>query len=167
MRRVAFVDCLLAPCLGVVRRRAGLCCLVAGVVLALSALSQTGNAGDSGFVIVANARVPVATVDKEFLSRAFLKKIKTWEHDVPIAPADLEPESTVRERFTRSVLGRSVAAVRSYWQQVLFSGRDVPPPEFDDDDAVLRYVISKPGGLGYVSKGHKVPDDGVKVLEIR
>jgi len=55
-------------------------------------------------------------------------------------PVDLRSDSSVRRKFSESVLKRSVAAIRSYWQQRIFSGREVPPPELDSDAAVLRYV---------------------------
>jgi len=38
---------------------------------------------------------------------------------------DLSPESAVRRKFSEAVLRRSVASVRSYWQQIIFAGRDV------------------------------------------
>jgi hypothetical protein len=56
----------------------------------------------------------------------------------------------VRRLFTQAVIGRSVSAVRSYWQQPVFSGRDVPPPELDGDAAVVRWVLEHPGAVGYV-----------------
>ena len=62
------------------------------------------------------------------------------------------------------VLRRSVAAVRSYWQQRIFSGRGVPPPELDDDAAVVRYVLKYPGAIGYVTEG--TPLEGAKVVTI-
>jgi hypothetical protein len=49
------------------------------------------------------------------------------------------------------VLKRSVQAVKTYWQQRIFSGRGVPPPELESDDAVVRYVENNPGALGYIS----------------
>jgi len=68
-----------------------------------------------------------------------------------IHPVDLRGEAVARREFSSRVLNRSVAAVRSYWQQRIFSGRELPPPEFDSDEAVLKYVASSPGAIGYVS----------------
>ena len=47
----------------------------------------------------------------------------------------------------------SVAAVKLYWQQAVFSGRDVPPPELDSEQEVVRFVLRNPGAIGYVSDG--------------
>jgi hypothetical protein len=53
--------------------------------------------------------------------------------------------------FVKDVLKRSVAAVKSYWQQRIFSGRALPPPELDSEEEVVLYVLTHPGAVGYVS----------------
>jgi ABC-type phosphate transport system substrate-binding protein len=90
-------------------------------------------------------------VSREFVADAFLKNVTRWSDDVAIHPADQRVDSVVRKRFSESILKRSVAAVKTYWQQRIFSGRGVPPPEFDADEAVVSYVESHPGAIGYVS----------------
>ena len=46
---------------------------------------------------------------------------------------------------------RSPAAVRNYWQQRIFTGRGVPPPELASEEAVIKYVTDHPNAIGYVS----------------
>jgi ABC-type phosphate transport system substrate-binding protein len=101
--------------------------------------------------LVVHPRNPATSVDAKFLSDAFLKKVTRWPTGDVILPADLATDSPVRREFTETVLGRSVAAVRSYWQQLIFSGRDVPPPELESDAAVVQYVLKHRGALGYIS----------------
>jgi len=62
------------------------------------------------------------------------------------------------------VLKRSVEAVKGYWQQRIFSGHDVPPPEFDSDDDVVKYVLKHEGAVGYVSGNANL--NGSKVLTV-
>jgi hypothetical protein len=71
----------------------------------------------------------------------------------------------VRRRFCEEVLSRSVAAVKSYWQQLIFSGRAVPPPELDTDEEVVRYVAKYSGAIGYVSGASEL--SGVKVVAVK
>jgi ABC-type phosphate transport system substrate-binding protein len=99
-----------------------------------------------------------------FLQDAFLKKITMWPGGDVILPADLTPNSSVRRQFTEDVLKRSVDAVKSYWQQRIFSGREVPPPEFNTDDDVVKYVLKHEGAVGYVSANANL--QGCKVLTI-
>ena len=58
--------------------------------------------------------------------------------------------ATARRSTART---RSVAAVKSYWQQMVFSGRGVPPPELDTEAQVVSFVLRNPGSVGYVSVG--------------
>lgn len=91
------------------------------------------------------------SLERTFLADAFLKKVTRWRSGAVVRPVDLPVSSPVRRKFTEEVLGRSVAAVRSYWQQLIFAGRDIPPPELESDAAVIAYVLRTPGAVGYVS----------------
>jgi hypothetical protein len=109
---------------------------------------------------------PAAEVlDAHFVADLFLKKVRTWPNGQSIQPVDLEPGSAVRRRFTEEVLRRPVAAVRAYWQQRIFSGREVPPPELSNDEAVMKYVSKYVGAIGYVSAS--APPDGARAVAIR
>jgi ABC-type phosphate transport system substrate-binding protein len=105
------------------------------------------------------------TVERKFLAQAFLKRTSTWSDGETIHPVDLPGASPTRRHFSEDVLERPVAAVRSYWQQLIFSGRGLPPPELDSDEAVLRYVSKHPGAVGYVSGTIDVRN--AKVLNVR
>ena len=49
--------------------------------------------------------------------------------------------------------------------QAIFSGRGVPPPELDSDEAVIRFVLKYPGAIGYVSAGADI--GAAKPLHVR
>ena len=82
-----------------------------------------------------------------------------------VQPVDQAGDRSVRRSFSESVHGKSVAAVKSYWQTMIFSGRSTPPPELDTDGQVLQYLRDNTGGIGYVSAGAST-GSGVKVLRI-
>jgi ABC-type phosphate transport system substrate-binding protein len=136
------------------------------VLFAVACLSGPSRAtGGSSYRVVVNAGNPQASVDRRFLADAFLKKVTRWGAGDPIRPVDQRPETGPRQRFSEDVLGRSVAAVKSYWAQLVFSGRDLPPPELDGDEEVVRYVAKHAGAVGYVSASANV--EGVKVIGVR
>lgn len=137
---------------------------VFAVCLCLVWLSAVlAHAEDPAFVMVVHPSNPASSVERAFLSDAFLKKKTRWPDDEAIYPVDLRLNSATRQHFSKRIHARSVAAVRSYWQQRIFSGRGVPPPELEDDSAVVRYVLKHPGAVGYV-RGD-TPLKGVKVLQ--
>jgi ABC-type phosphate transport system substrate-binding protein len=127
------------------------------------ALAQVPAAAPPYRVIV-HPRNPLISAERAFVADAFLKKSTRWRHGEAIRPVDLE-DSAPRRTFSEEVLVRSVSAVRSYWQQQIFSGRGIPPPELDSDQAVIKFVLQNPGAIGYVS-GH-ADLAGAKVLQVR
>jgi ABC-type phosphate transport system substrate-binding protein len=116
------------------------------------------------YQVIVHPSNAAATVGRPFLEDAFLKKVTMWPNGQVILPADLAPSSRVRRQFTEDVLKRSVGAVRAYWQQRIFSGRDLPPPEFESDDDVVKYVLRREGTVGYVSGAANL--NGCKVLTV-
>ena len=144
------------------QRRAALAVLLA---LSLIAGGWAAAAQAPGFRVIVHPENPALSVERAFLADAFLKKTTRWSGDQPIYPVDQAPDSATRERFSEQILRRSVFAVRSYWQQRIFAGRGLPPPELESDEAVLRYVRSRPGAVGYVSERAEL--GGVKVLGVR
>ena len=129
---------------------------LAAIPLVLTLPSALARAEATEFRVVVHPKNPIENLNKEFLSDAFLKKTTRWKDGESLRPVDLRPDSSVRKRFSDSVLKRSVAAVRSYWAQRIFSGRGVPPPELDSDGAIVDYVLKHRGAVGYVSAGAKL-----------
>lgn len=103
------------------------------------------------FRVIVHASRPESALTREFLTDAFLKNVTRWSDDAALHPVDQKGDSLARRKFSETVLKRSVQAVKTYWQQRIFSGRGVPPPELDSDEAIVRYVEARPGAVGYVS----------------
>ena len=147
------------------RRRSLLVALVVGLVWLAPKTAAKGAQDSVRFVVVIHPKVHMASAPTEFVADVFLKRTTRWSDGMYVRPVDLKPTSPVRKRFSESVLKRSVAAVRSYWQQRIFSGRALPPPELESEQAVIDYVSKHPGGVGYVGANTELA--GVKVLTLR
>ena len=121
---------------------------------------------DADFVVVVSASNPVTSVTRDQASKLFLKKVPSWDNGRgDVVPVDQPEGSPVREAFTKAVLHKSVAAVKSYWQQQIFSGRGVPPTERPSDGEVLNFVRTNANAIGYVSASAPV-GSGVKVVNV-
>ena len=114
-----------------------------------------------GYKVVVNSSNPLVSITRENLSRIFLKKTTKFPNGLNASPVDLSVSSTVRRSFSKDVLGKPSSAVDAYWQQLIFSGRDVPPPQ-KTESGVLEFVRSNGSGVAYI------PEDadttGVKVI---
>ncbi|MBA3542489.1 MAG: substrate-binding domain-containing protein [Deltaproteobacteria bacterium] len=137
--------------------------LVLAIVCVLG-LEATSAAEDAAFVVIVHLENPVAKLDKKTIADAFLKKRTRWSHDQTIQPVDQSKGSRIRAQFSEGVLERSIAAVRTYWNRLVFSGRGVPPPELASDADVIRYVTTRAGAIGYVSRAAEIK--GVKVVQV-
>ncbi len=116
------------------------------------------------YVVIVHPSNPITSASRKFVGDAFLKKTTRWPNGDVIRPVDQSPDTAVRRRFTDDVLKRSVAAVKSYWQQSVFSGRDLPPPELGSDEDVMKYVRTHEAAIGYVDGTARVT--GVSVLRV-
>jgi ABC-type phosphate transport system substrate-binding protein len=116
------------------------------------------------FKVIVNAANDVTTLTQKDAANYYFKKKAKWPSGEKVAPVDLKKGNQAREDFSDQVLGKSVGAVKSYWQQFVFAGKGTPPTEHESDASVVDYVKSNPGALGYVSDGADV--SGVKVVNI-
>jgi hypothetical protein len=144
-------------------RAAAVLALVVGCLTDAAARPPAG--APEEFVIIVNRENPATYETRGFVAKAFLKKASRWDGGAAIQPADQGAESEVRRMFSERVLERPVSAVRAYWQQRIFSGRDLPPVELDSDEAVVHYVSRYRGAIGYVSGSAKLGE--AKVIEVR
>jgi ABC-type phosphate transport system substrate-binding protein len=108
------------------------------------------------YEVIVHRDNPARALSRGEVAKLLLGKIGTWPSGLAVQPVDLPEDDELRERFSREVLGRSVGAVRAWWQQQLFSGRGVPPPELSEAE-VVAYVAANRGAIGYVSAGIRAP----------
>ncbi len=99
-----------------------------------------------------------AVIDVEDLRRIFLKQRRFWPDGNPIVPINQE-SGPLREAFDRLVLQSEPGRLGAYWDRRYFEGV-FPPITLASDEAVRRYVASKPNAVGYVD-GDAV-DDSVR-----
>jgi ABC-type phosphate transport system substrate-binding protein len=117
-----------------------------------------------GLRVVVNEANPVFSLSREAVSELFLKKTTSWSDGTVVLPVDQFEDSEAREAFNRDFHHKSGKAVRAYWQQRIFSGRDVPPPEKDGDASVIAFVRRNRGAIGYLTTAGAV--SGVKIVAV-
>jgi ABC-type phosphate transport system substrate-binding protein len=135
---------------------------LAAVIVSLAPLSR---AVAQDFAVVVNSDVPGSTIAASELAKAFERRAEWWSNRLPVDPVDLAEDSPVRVSFTQDIMGKTVAQMKAYWQAQIFTGRGVPPIELASDEAVLEYVRSHPGAVGYVSRDAKLPG-GVRRMTV-
>jgi ABC-type phosphate transport system substrate-binding protein len=127
-------------------------------------LALANAAAEGRYKVIVSPKNPVTSIDRDFLRNAYLKKETEWNGQT-IRPVDLSKTFPVRDQFTREVLKKTPAQLKSYWSQQVFSGKGVPPPVGETTADVIAYVLANPGAIGYL------PDDvdpgGAKIVEVK
>lgn len=100
--------------------------------------------------VVVNPENPITAVDRAFLRDAYLRRTADWTGGEPIRPIDLATRFAVRERFVVDVLKKTPAQLKRYWNQQIFSGKGVPPPEAESPAAAVAYVLGNRGAIAYL-----------------
>ena len=138
------------------------------MITSLFAVALLVGAGDlkaQEFQVVVNAGSDVASISADELSKIFQKKARKLPSGESAKPVDQDKDAGVREAFSNAVLGRSAGQMESWWQQQIFSGKEVPPEKKSSDAEVLEYVRANPGAIGYISAGTAL-GSGVKVVTV-
>jgi len=135
------------------------------LILTVAAWAVPSVVAGQEFKVVINEANSTTVIDRDGLSKCFMKQASKWISGHTVVPVDQAPSSEIRKVFSTKIHGRDVSKIQKYWQRQIYSGRGVPPQELSSDKEVLAFVRSNPGAVGYVSAGAKI-GDGVKVLEI-
>jgi ABC-type phosphate transport system substrate-binding protein len=136
--------------------------LVGLLVATIGIPSSTGAA--AGYKVVVHRSNPATSLSRQELTAYFLKRTTSWPSGIAVQPVDLERKSAARAAFSSDVLHKSVAQIIAYWQQQIFAGRAVPPPEKNTDAEIVTFVGGHQGAIGYVTEGAAVGD--CRVVEI-
>jgi len=132
--------------------------------VALAAWGSPAHAEGLPFKVVAHPDVPDLIVSKATLAKIFLRTRTRWDGGEKARPVDQATGSPLKASFARLILDRDLDALKAYWDQQVFAGKGVPPPEKPSDAAVVAYIADTPGAVGYISSSTKV--EGLKVLEV-
>jgi hypothetical protein len=74
-------------------------------------------------------------------------------------------ESVHHELFLRTYIAKSDGPFRSGWKSLVFSGQTSMPKSLPNDAAVVEFVKSTQGAIGYIDNG--TPHNGVNVIAVK
>ena len=134
------------------------------VAVALLVLAAVRPAHADGWKVIVHPSNPTTTIHKSKLSKLLLKTTTTWDNGNKVMPVDQKVASGTRDAMSKAVHGRSARVIKNWWNQQIFAGKGVPPPELASDAKVLAFVLSNPGAIGYVD-GAAVTGDA-KVIAV-
>ncbi|MCC8539405.1 substrate-binding domain-containing protein [Xanthomonas codiaei] len=133
---------------------------LAGCVLAV--LSSVAFSASADVVVVMAAKGGPDSLSAAQVSQIFLAKSNSLPGGGAAVPIDQEEGAATRDEFYKKVASRDAAQLKSYWSQLMFTGKAQRPKRVSGDDAVKKAVAATPGAIGYISAG--AVDASVKVV---
>lgn len=143
-------------------------CFLASLSLSWLGYASSPAAERELYKVIVNPHNDIAVIDREFLRDAYLKKQTEWpqgRHGGAIRPISLSRKFAAHDQFARGVIQKTPAQLKTYWNQQIFSGKGIPPPEADTPEDVISYVLANPGAIGYLPAN--VPPGDAKLIEVR
>ncbi|REL28774.1 hypothetical protein DXX93_02190 [Thalassotalea euphylliae] len=123
------------------------------VLIQPSASAQ--NNSTYSLIIVANTDDVHLTFTQREVRNLFMGRVSK----IQLEPVALPPESPIRVLFNTKVVGLTEARIQSYWAQMRFSGRNRPPRELSDVEAVLRFIQQHKNTVAYLPAGIEIPQE--------
>jgi ABC-type phosphate transport system substrate-binding protein len=113
-------------------------------------------------IIIANRSVPEDQLDLERVKNIFLGNIGTWNNNekIEVVTAD---SMDIHIDFLKRYIQRSSSQFRSVWRQNMFTGKGKIPANFNDESALIEYVSTSRGAIGYV-KASATLNNNIKVV---
>ncbi len=133
--------------------------LIALLAVCLS-VALPARAADSIAVIVGKTP-PDITFNRDNLEDIFLKRIQVDNSRAALTPINLAATDPIREALSLDLFGRKPEAMQRYWTERYFHGV-TPPYTVRSQEAMLRFVETTPGAVGYVASCRV--DDRVHVV---
>lgn len=128
------------------------------LVIALACWAIESQAG-GGVVVIGHANLP--NLDVPTLEKVYTGKI-IEVNGVAVTAVNANSGSAVRNRFLQDFLSQDEDKYTAYWIVRRYVGKGAPPRELSGSAAVINFVRSTPGAIGYIDETDVQP--GVKVL---
>lgn len=111
--------------------------------------------------MIASPQVPDTAISIKQLADIYALKKTYWSNQTLMVPINREAGSNERDNFSEIVFKISALELSEFWNKLRFEGKQ-PPLTQISDHAVLGFVRSVPGAIGYINANQQ--PTGVKVL---
>jgi hypothetical protein len=115
--------------------------------------------------VVVNKSISLETLSASDLRLMILGEKSKWPDGKPVIAVETSPESAEKALQLKTVFKMSDAALKRYYMQAAFTGKDIAPPkEVASAAALKQFVAHTPGAIGCILASDA--DDSVKVLKV-
>jgi len=125
---------------------------IVGTLALLTATSPRAACEEIKLAVIVHP-LRAAPLTRDVVKRIYLKRQRFWSDGHPIVAINQEVATSARALFTRLIFGEDAERLSTYWNEQYFHGI-LPPIILGSEEAVVRYVASRPDAIGYVDVHH-------------
>jgi hypothetical protein len=122
-------------------------------LLTLLAFCPTATAAgtkEPAISVIVSAGSATSILSPDEVALVFRRKKRLAADGQQIQPVNLLASHPLRRAFSLHILGQNPEELEDYWRELYFHGV-LPPFVVASEEAVIRFVASTPGAIGYVS----------------
>ena len=134
------------------------------VLAAMACVLATQAAQAADVKVIANPSVGAASISADEIKGVFLSTRTSLGDGSHVEPV-LEKGGPAHDAFVKEYLGKTDAALQTYYRSLVFTGKASMPKMLASDTEMVAYVARTKGAVGYVGAGAGTA--GVKVLEVK
>ncbi|MEO9964988.1 MAG: hypothetical protein ABJF11_04320 [Reichenbachiella sp.] len=114
------------------------------------------------FVIIANADVPVESIDKSTIKRIYNGFTTQWKNSTKVKPCYMQIQNDAFWKY----MGTTKTNFNKFWTKRVFSGNGVSPVEHGSSAALVKYVSEISGAIGILRiEDQKLAEGNCKILQ--
>lgn len=132
------------------------------LLISAGLISIISTVAHADVVLIANNNLPADNIDKTLAANVFLGKAFALPDGTRLIPLERPKADPAKAIFHEQVTGKSLAQLNAYWSRLIFTGKNAPPNEIDDDDEVIELILDNENLIGYVNR--ESLSEGVKVV---
>ena len=120
------------------------------MLIVMAALGMTSGAHAADFKVIANAGIKVSEISANDLKDVFLATKTSLRDGTHVEPV-WEKGGATHEAFLKEYVGKSDAAVGTYFRGLVFTGKASMPKSVATDADMVAFVEKTKGAIGYVA----------------
>lgn len=134
------------------------------LIAAMACLPAATVAPAADAKVIANESVKSSSISAGDLKGVFLATRMALGDGSHVEPV-LQKGGATHEAFLKEFVGKTDAALTTYYRSLVFTGKASMPKTLGSDAEVAAYVAKTRGAIGYVSAGASAP--GSKTIDVK
>ena len=114
--------------------------------------------------IIANPALRISEISAAELKSIYLGTKTSLKEGGQIQPV-LARDAKRMDQFAAQYLGKSSAALETYYRSLIFTGKGSMPVSLASDEQIIDYVAHTPGAIAFVQESNA--NDRVKTLRVK